>query len=484
MKIKILIALVFILASVTSAFTQTTEFTYQGSLVDNSAPANAGFDFELRLFSVEAGGAPIATIQRPGVLVTNGIFSASLDFGANFPGAARFLEIAVKPPGSANPPTVLAPRQPISSVPYAIRSLNSANTENVGSLLSATVASATQLVNNSTSANTPNALIRRDGSGNFSANIVNATQYNIGAIRILSADGINNIFAGKNTALVNTPVGSNNSFFGANAGDANTNGSSNSFFGMAAGGANTVGFNNVFIGAFTAATNTTGDANTLIGQFADVGSGDLRFATAIGSYSRVTTSNTIALGRPGGEDRVLVYGPLDLNTLGSAGSTALCRNASGYIASCSSSLRYKTDVRKFSGGLELVRKLQPITFNWKEGGMPDLGFGAEEVERIEPLLTTSNERGEIEGVKYAQISTVLVNAVGEQQAQIETQQRQIETQQAQIARLEQELDRQKTSIQQRRDEFEKQQKQLEELKQIICSAQSQAEVCRGKGAIK
>ena len=58
--------------------------------------------------------------------------------------------------------------------------------------------------------------------------------------------------------------------------------------------------------------------------------------------------------------------------------------------------------------------------------MRDVGFGAEEVNKIEPLLTTRNSKGEIEGVKYGQVTTVLVNAVQQQQQIIERQQRQID----------------------------------------------------------
>ena len=36
---------------------QTTEFTYQGSLKDNAAPANANYDFEFALFDALSGGA-------------------------------------------------------------------------------------------------------------------------------------------------------------------------------------------------------------------------------------------------------------------------------------------------------------------------------------------------------------------------------------------------------------------------------------------
>jgi hypothetical protein len=51
--------------------------------------------------------------------------------------------------------------------------------------------------------------------------------------------------------------------------------------------------------------------------------------------------------------------------------------------------------------------------------MKDVGFGAEDIAAVEPLLVTYNEKGEIEGVKYDRIVTVLVNAVKEQQAQID-----------------------------------------------------------------
>src|SRR5204863_5854765 len=58
------------------------------------------------------------------VAVSGGIFTASLDFGANvFPGASRFLEISARPSG-AQSFALLTPRQPITATPYALRSLN------------------------------------------------------------------------------------------------------------------------------------------------------------------------------------------------------------------------------------------------------------------------------------------------------------------------------------------------------------------------
>lgn len=60
--------------------------------------------------------------------MTAGVFTAQIDFGVCAPcfnGSARFLEIAVKLNGGG-PFTTLSPRQPITSNPYALRSLNAA----------------------------------------------------------------------------------------------------------------------------------------------------------------------------------------------------------------------------------------------------------------------------------------------------------------------------------------------------------------------
>jgi len=106
-------------------------------------------------------------------------------------------------------------------------------------------------------------------------------------------------------------------------------------------------------------------------------------------------------------------GTVRVDTLGVAGATTLCRNASNEIATCSSSLRYKRDMEAFDGGLNLLGRLRPISFTWRDGGLRDVGFGAEEVAAIDPRLAVFNEAGEVEGVKYDRLTTVLVNAIKE-----------------------------------------------------------------------
>lgn len=152
----------------------------------------------------------------------------------------------------------------------------------------------------------------------------------------------------------------------------------------------------------------------LIGDSANVNSGSLNFATAIGSNSIVSTSNTIALGRSDTSDTVLAYGLVQLNTLATGGGTQLCRNASNQISSCSSSsIRYKTNVAPFNFGLSFVNQLRPVSYDWKDGGMRDVGFIAEEIEKINPLFVNYNQKGEVEGVKYDRLSVAFVNAFKE-----------------------------------------------------------------------
>jgi len=95
----------FLLMTVTSALAQNTMFTYQGRLQDGGTPANASYDLQFTAWDALTGGtqqpqpSPV-TVTRLSVLVTGGIFTVPLDFGATaFPGADRFLEISVRPAG-------------------------------------------------------------------------------------------------------------------------------------------------------------------------------------------------------------------------------------------------------------------------------------------------------------------------------------------------------------------------------------------------
>lgn len=745
---NIFLSIAMVLVFTTIGLGQSTEFTYQGRLLDNTLPPTANYDFEFSLWNSLVNGTQQGSTQTiSGVAVSNGIFTVRLNFGTQFDGSARFLQLAMRP-SSGGAYTTLAPRQPITSGPYAIRSLNSTTADTATNALNLGGVAASQYVvttdprmtdarnplpnsanyiwnQNSVLQPSSNFIISGNGDvgGTLAANVIRAeTQYNVGAARVLRIAGTDNIFVGvgagsgnttgsqnsffgRDAGLSNTEgidnsffgrgagagntsgdnnsyfgrdtglfsngfsnsffgrsagrsstggdnsffgrdaglssggsrnsffgrstgaanaandnsffgasagtvnnSGTNNSFFGANAGESNTSGSDNSFFGHSAGNLNTTaslnsffgrnagransgsensffgsfagenstfgdhnsffgrsagtnnrtgssnsffgsgagfghpnfgagssnsffgrdagrsntgndnsffgesagesntggednsffgrfagtsnvsssnnsfyghsaGFNNTgasnsffgrsagltntigsfnsFFGQSAGVTNTTGSNNTIIGNNADVLLESLNFATAVGAGAVVSTSNTVVLGRD--DDIVRIPGFLRVVQLGSPGSTSLCQNANFTISTCSSSLRYKTNIARFGLGLALIKQLRPITFDWKTGGMRDLGLGAEDVAAIEPLLVTYNNNGEVEGVKYDRIGVIAINAIKEQQEVISSQQSAISAQKLMIEQL---------------------QSQLNALKKLVCAQNPMTELCK------
>ncbi|MDQ3132920.1 MAG: hypothetical protein M3Q99_19495, partial [Acidobacteriota bacterium] len=127
----------------------------------------------------------------------------------------------------------------------------------------------------------------------------------------LNQTGTHNSFFGFSAG--NNNQASRNSFFGNEAGGSNLTGANNTFLGEAAGVRNESGSNNTFVGksAGTATIltgNVSGSNNTLIGANTDVLADNLNYATAIGADARVSTSNTVVIGRPA--DTVNIPGTL------------------------------------------------------------------------------------------------------------------------------------------------------------------------------
>ncbi len=241
---------------------QSTAFTYQGKLNDGGVPANGNYDFEFKLFdALSAGAQQDSTVTLSTVPVSSGVFTVNLDFGACptcFNGAARFLQISVKP-SSGGSFTTLTPRQQITSAPYAIKSQNAASADGLSvacvncvtssqiqSVNGATVSGAIPVAsvpagstnyiqNGATQQATSNFNISGNGTagGSLSAAIVDATShYRIAGLRAFTVNGLyndfitrsftaTNTFAGDSAGLNTTPdpsptslQGKFNSFFG------------------------------------------------------------------------------------------------------------------------------------------------------------------------------------------------------------------------------------------------------------------------------
>jgi len=152
--------------------------------------------------------------------------------------------------------------------------------------------------------------------------------------------------------------------------------------------------------------------------------GVIYFNPGNGNFTIQTSTNTGNADASTALTDLMVLGHDGTMTLNNipAGSTSnyLCAGApnSGRIERCSSTRTLKTDIRDLDVGLGTVGKLHPVLFNWKKTGQPDLGFIAEEVADVSPVLATYNEQGAPEGVKYMNMTAVLVKAAQEQQQMI------------------------------------------------------------------
>ncbi len=296
--------------------------------------------------------------------------------------------------------------------------------------------------------------------------------------------GISNLFLGRAAGRDNTS-GFNNTFVGSDVGLANTTGGRNTLVGSLANvasgnlsNANAIGYqsfvsqsNSLILGSISGVNGSGSSTNVGIGtsspatrlEVAD-NNGSILFGGAgcpsgsvsiglngpFGSCDTFTLRGSgadVLINRPTGGEvlfrenngttqmRLRAGGVLQLVTLGSAGATTLCRNASSDISTCSSSIRYKSNIANLTSGFNLLRDLRPVTFNWKDGGMPDIGLVAEEVAAVEPLLATYNEKGEVEGVKYDRVGVVLINVVKEQQTLIDEQRKKIDAQEREMLSL-------------------------------------------------
>src|SRR5262245_55940316 len=113
------------LASSPGATPLGSAFNYQGRLLESGVAANGRYELQFTLFTTPVGGVPsTGTVTNSDVLVSNGLFAVTLDFGQEvFSGTSAWLEIGVRPGGATGPFVILTPRQSLTPAPYSIYTL-------------------------------------------------------------------------------------------------------------------------------------------------------------------------------------------------------------------------------------------------------------------------------------------------------------------------------------------------------------------------
>jgi hypothetical protein len=100
-----------------------------------------------------------------------------------------------------------------------------------------------------------------------------------------------------------------------------------------------------------------------------------------------------------------------------------------------SSIRWKNNIKPINNALEKVIKLRGVYFNWdkEHGGKYDMGMVAEEVGEVVPEVVSYEKDSEYAtGMDYGKLTSILIEAIKEQQKQIEDFKDQIEDLRKQI----------------------------------------------------
>lgn len=115
-----------VVTSATVAEPVGSAFNFSGQLRENGNPVTGAYDLQIGLFLDPVAGTSVADVQFANVPIQNGTFTLPVDFtGAAFDsGELYFLEVRVRPGGSADPFQTMTPRSAIRPVPYAIEALS------------------------------------------------------------------------------------------------------------------------------------------------------------------------------------------------------------------------------------------------------------------------------------------------------------------------------------------------------------------------
>jgi len=83
-----------------------------------------------------------------------------------------------------------------------------------------------------------------------------------------------------------------------------------------------------------------------------------------------------------------------------------------------SDVRLKENIKPIESALDKVKQMQGVEFNKINSSTKEIGVVAQEIEKIIPELVLEDKEG-IKSVAYGNITAVLIEAIKEQQKQIE-----------------------------------------------------------------
>ncbi|MFH2096881.1 MAG: tail fiber domain-containing protein [Bacteroidota bacterium] len=286
----------------------------------------------------------------------------------------------------------------------------------------------------------------------------------------LDTTGYSNVFLGRYAGYGNTN-GYENIFVGPGAGQWSNTGDQNVFIGIGTGSGNRDGYGNIFLGYHAGSSNNNSADNIFIGSYAGYNSSGATSSNSdrnifIGNgagYSSTTGQRNVYLGYGAGNNNVngsgnilignqagysetgsnklyihnnassfpLIYGDFSAPMIVINGNASTNTNGRDFYVNGDaggnfawfndSDRRLKKNIKTIDNALDRVMQLRGVSFEWKEQNEKNaglqMGFIAQEAESIIPELV--DKRGEFYSMQYAPVTALLVEAMKEQQAQID-----------------------------------------------------------------
>jgi hypothetical protein len=164
---------------------------------------------------------------------------------------------------------------------------------------------------------------------------------------------------------------------------------------------------------------------------------EIRLDPALGLLSFGTTAASTALGAtPNITQRMVITsnGNVGIGTITPTVRLYVNGDIIANSIAGSSDSRFKTNVRPVTNALDKVKALQGVYFNWNQEAFPArdfpnqnaIGFIAQEVEKVLPEVVQTEKTAEgYKAVQYDKVVALLVEAIKEQQQQIDVLKQQI-----------------------------------------------------------
>jgi len=172
-----------------------------------------------------------------------------------------------------------------------------------------------------------------------------------------------------------------------------------------------------FTGSFSSSRESL-LSGSMTGSFTGsfTGSGAALVGVISSSFSETAS---FALNAGGGAGAGFPFsGSADITgSLNVSGSTSITGSLNATSITETSALRFKENINEITSS-DIVYNLRPVTFDWKKDGSHDIGLIAEEVGNHMTELVSKDQEGNIEGVKYTKLTSLLIKAVQDQQQTI------------------------------------------------------------------